>query len=303
MNENKQFKPSSKKALSVLMAVIMLISVWAFTPVGSVCSDPVEEHTFVESTDASDGYVAATCTTEGTGAKKCSVCLYTTTYTIPMLGHSWSEDYKITKYATCTRAGRRSKYCTRDGCDALLGEIYSDPYGHRVDRDTLYQSGISEDGSYSWETYKCKGVQVTSAPCSYTLTKITFFATSPEGEVLPGAFISIKTLTGKLVCKGQTDENGYFTSTELEEGVYAITGEYQLGRYGTSGAIAVAGGICEGTWALKDGHFKDNDSLDPCTCSCHKDSLIGNFKRWLYTLLSSLLGRTVKCCEDMEWYS
>ena len=55
----------------------------------------------------------ATCTEAGSRTKECSVCHDVVTEAIPALGHDWKSSYTINKVATCTEDGIKSIDCRR----------------------------------------------------------------------------------------------------------------------------------------------------------------------------------------------
>ncbi len=59
----------------------------------------------------------ATCTNSGTITKTCTICGYSTTETIPALGHNYSSEYTVDREPTCKTTGSESRHCTR--CSAI----------------------------------------------------------------------------------------------------------------------------------------------------------------------------------------
>ena len=92
---------------------------------------------YVTATSHSHSYGAwattkeATCTTNGTKAKKCTGCSTTETKTIPATGHSYGS-WTTTKEATCTAAGSKQRKCACGHTETTqidaLGHSYSNSY-------------------------------------------------------------------------------------------------------------------------------------------------------------------------------
>ena len=65
---------------------------------------------------------AATCTTEGIKLVKCTRCDVWETQIIPALKHDWG-DWQVTTSATCTTKGVKTRYCKRDQSHVETQEI------------------------------------------------------------------------------------------------------------------------------------------------------------------------------------
>lgn len=107
------------------------------------------------------GY-AATCTTAGlTDGKECSICGKTmvSRKIIPVLGHDWG-DWTITKSATCSEKGQKTRTCSRDTSHIETADIEKNPDNHT---NLSYQSKTpatcTADGINHYECTGC-GTQV-----------------------------------------------------------------------------------------------------------------------------------------------
>ena len=60
--------------------------------------------------------IEPTCTTEGEGTRRCTLCEYEVTGTIPALGHAFDETPHTTTPSTCTTRGYTTHNCTRTNC-------------------------------------------------------------------------------------------------------------------------------------------------------------------------------------------
>lgn len=82
-----------------------------------------EEHTYKASTDAADGYVAATCENPGTDVQKCEVCGDKVETKTEKLGHSWNTlriDGK-TEVVVCEKDEELTKTAYLDAMKGYLG--------------------------------------------------------------------------------------------------------------------------------------------------------------------------------------
>lgn len=79
---------------------------------------------------------AATCTTDGTKVKKCTVCeTVLETETIPAPGHTAPADWTVTVEATCTTTGTKVKNCTVCGANLETETIAA--LGHTLKVDSV----------------------------------------------------------------------------------------------------------------------------------------------------------------------
>ena len=106
-----------------------------------------------EATDTKDGIkalVCSRCNTEKEGSR----------VTIPMTAHKMS-DWKVTKDATCTEAGSKTRSCTNTDCALCkeLGQVYTETetinaLGHDMEVTAGYDATCTEDGLHAYWTCK-----------------------------------------------------------------------------------------------------------------------------------------------------
>ncbi|MCM1161741.1 MAG: alpha-amylase family glycosyl hydrolase [Roseburia sp.] len=92
-----------------------------------------------------EGYIAATCTTEGfSGNKICTNCQtkFEDGISIAPLGHNWESSPRIDKAATCTVAGSRSVHCSR--CDETKDKGIVPALGHTGGKATCSSQAICD---------------------------------------------------------------------------------------------------------------------------------------------------------------
>lgn len=96
----------------------------------------------VQPTETTEGIQALICENEGCGTEKDG-----SRETIPMLGHTYS-DWSVTKYATCTEDGSRTRRCTDANCALCekLGTVY-------VQTEVIPATGHDLEG-INWEMSK-----------------------------------------------------------------------------------------------------------------------------------------------------
>ena len=217
------------------------------------------EHTNVVEVEA----VAATCTTDGCEAgTKCADCgkILTGCAVIPALGHDYGE-YTVTKEATCTEAGEKTRTCSR--CNAVdtvvipaLGHVDADQDG-KCDRcgaeialdlytltDTLTAGSVyviaakDADGKYwalsNFET----GKEVT------TCTEVSFAnnaVNNPDATVLFKAVEGTYTPYTGIGFEGATEGN----YLHLNAKAVRVTTSFQ------NGIFTVAAGTEPGSVSLK----------------------------------------------------
>lgn len=151
----------------------------------SVCGTVLVKQTVVYQTAHTmviDQGKEATCTQPGlTEGRHCSVCGFVEypQYTVDALGHSYS-DWKITKNATCTATGTKSRSCTRCG-DKETETIEKSAHTYSGGKCAVCKAvqpaseglkfELSDDGkSYycaGWKNYSSWGTKSVVIPASY----------------------------------------------------------------------------------------------------------------------------------------
>jgi hypothetical protein len=72
---------------------------------------------------------APTCTTDGNGTRKCSLCSKEESGNLAALGHKY-ENYKVTKAPTCSAGGIETGICSHDSTHTTTRDIPIDPDAH-----------------------------------------------------------------------------------------------------------------------------------------------------------------------------
>lgn len=201
---------TSKKALSVFMAVLMAFTAMVFAAPQPAIAVDEHTHAFSEYVET----IPATCTESGYVVYKCSVEGCGVTYRAydddhATQGHEWG-DWKVTKAATNTETGTMERKCTV--CDEV-------------------ETATIPAGRHSFNT--AKGTIITNATCHST-GLIRYACTSTDHENC-GVYIDVTiaetphTLSTKLTypkCERTYDENGTYTDsfTDGKIEVYCING-------------------------------------------------------------------------------
>lgn len=151
----------------------------------AVIKEPVElaalEHEMVVDTVKSK---AASCTTEGLDAKKCSRtgCTYTEETVIPK---THKVDWTVTKEATCTTAGKKSGYCS--ACKQTVSEDIP-AKGHTVKNEASWivdkAATCTTDGVKKATCTVCKGTATKAIPATGHIEVVDKPAQAPTCEAV-----------------------------------------------------------------------------------------------------------------------
>jgi hypothetical protein len=94
---------------------------------------------------------APTCTTDGNGTRKCSLCNKGESGDLPALGHKYGN-YEVTKEPTCSGGGIETAACTNDSSHTITRDIPIAPDAHDwadnwkiTTPPTVVQGGIETD--------------------------------------------------------------------------------------------------------------------------------------------------------------
>lgn len=235
--------------------------------------------------------VAATCYSKSGTKYTCSVCGFS--YKVldgEYAPHTWAEEATVLVPASCTGYGQRAYFCTvchAQGVTTSMGKL-----DHQIDDVNMVDCG--EGIGYTWKSYKCKD-------CSFSVADVEIIVLDDQGNVVPNAEVGVTNEKGKLVKHVNADVNGVASF-----GVFFRTGEYHVViRTGdnrlSGGAFYVAGnGAVVGAMIPVATPVPPEDGT--CGHFCHKDSFFARLIRQICTFFSSVFGRTIKCCDDMEWY-
>ncbi|MGN1347521.1 MAG: hypothetical protein ACI4VI_01135 [Acutalibacteraceae bacterium] len=237
-------------------------------------------HTF-KSTD-----IPATCITKGGTHFECEVChLQYDVLDGDYAEHTWAKEWTVDTEPTCTQNGSKSIRCTVCGAKGSTAVILKLP--HSIDMSKSVNGGTGDN--YSWLTFKCR-------TCDYRVAQFTIFAKDENGNVIPDAQIKITDSNGNIEKSGKADENGCFCTenTLFKNGNYTVTITAD-DNHKTDGVLTVAQ---DGSVSGSIGHI----SKSVCGHLCHKDNFIGRLIRSICTFFSAKFNRTIKCCDDMEWY-
>lgn len=148
--------------------------------------------------DDADNSVAATCTTAGVDAKKCSRCSHTTTETINATGHEYLEGWYNYIEPKCDVAGEKRKDCTNDGCShfesdeiAAIGHNFSTEVSEEINvGNCLYvcyhkclNTGCQEkEAGESEVRHSYNAGEVTVSPTCSTKGQITYTCTGCSAQ-------------------------------------------------------------------------------------------------------------------------
>lgn len=106
---------------------------------------------------------SATCTTDGTKIRKCSVCDKTETQTISKTGHNYSTNWTIDKQATCTADGSKSRHCTVCGAKKDVTTIAKT--AHKYDNGKITkQPTETATGIKTYTCTVCKTTKTEAIP-------------------------------------------------------------------------------------------------------------------------------------------
>lgn len=106
---------------------------------------------------------SATCTTDGTKIRKCSVCDKTETQTISKTGHNYSTNWTIDKQATCTADGSKSRHCTVCGAKKDVTTIAKT--AHKYDNGKITkQPTETATGVRTYTCTVCKTTKTEAIP-------------------------------------------------------------------------------------------------------------------------------------------
>ncbi|MDD6022564.1 MAG: hypothetical protein PUB94_07990, partial [Oscillospiraceae bacterium] len=190
------------------------------------------------------------------------------------------------KEATCTEKGHTS-YEKCSVCGEIRGDAhFTDALGHSVDFTKAVSTGTSDDGSYTWNTYKC-------IRCEYKEVVITIIALDENGNPISGAEVEIN---GE---NGTTDSDGKYTTKPIGDGSYDIKVNDESGMNKGEGTLVVKNGNVTGSFTDGSGRLYKYTCGH---CLCHRNNIFGKILRWLCTLFSVLFRKHIKCCPDMQWY-
>ena len=241
---------------------------------------PKPDHTFTATP------IPATCTTKGGTRFECSVChLKYDVLDGDYAEHTWAKEWTVDTPATCTQNGSKSIHCTVCNAQGNTAVILKLP--HSIDMSKSVNSGAGDN--YTWFTFKCR-------TCDYRVAQFTIFAKDENGNAIPGAKITITDSKGEVEKSGNADENGRFCTenTVFKSGNYTVTVAMD-DNHKTDGVLTVAQ---DGSVSGSIGHIKKA----VCGHLCHKNNFIGRLIRSICTFFSAKFNRTIKCCDDMEWY-
>ncbi len=154
-----------------------------------------------EATDTKDGIkalVCSRCKTEKEGSRE----------TIPMTAHKMS-DWEITKAATCTEAGSKTRSCTNADCALCkeLGHVYTETetinaLDHDMEVTDGYDATCTETGLYTYWT--CKRCDKVFAD------KDGQTKTTPEQQIIPALGHSLTAVAAKDATCTTAGNNAYW---------------------------------------------------------------------------------------------
>lgn len=227
---------------------------------------PMKEHTYTWTVKN------ATCSASGLKTGTCTVCHAQTTQVIPALEHKLGQ-WKLTKEPTCSQYGTETAVCSVCGAHK---ERNVEKAAHDVRTLARIEPTCEEYGLTEGKIcYVCKEIIVPQkkiAPLGhdyFTVADIKAPSCTEKGS-------------GHIYCLNEYDENGNPTFSKWTE----IPKIPHVDNDGD--------GLCD--------VCATNMKVQTCGCFCHNDTIFARLVRFIDTLLSKLLGKDFRCCDDMEPY-
>ena len=115
---------------------------------------------------------APTCTESGLELEDnvCGVCgeHYATGKILDPIGHKFADKYTVDKDATCTEEGKKSKHCTREGCNEKedIQSIPVDKNNHDWTSEVTTQPTCVKDGVRTLTCSRCKDTKTEVIPAT-----------------------------------------------------------------------------------------------------------------------------------------
>lgn len=300
-------KRTSKKIVCVLLAVLMLMTSWAFsvsaeecehvystvkeTIVAPTCNStgllgyvcvkcgafdkdnterlPLADHDFVVVST-----VPATCTKEGTVNYKCKVCNKTKTEKLAVKEHTYSA-WKVAKEATCKENGAQIRVCSSCGYiqEKVIPAFHPAEYIQAVEATA---PTCTEHGTTAWSFCKLCGEKVIVperiAPLGHKMYKVA------DGSVPT----CTKAGEGHIKCERCTQTIiDAKTGKEIQVGLNEFFEIPATGHHDESG----------------DG-FCDECEARICKCICHQENFLAKLVVTINEIMNKFFQKTV--IEDGE---
>ena len=244
-------------------------------------TNPLPPHNFVATE------IPATCTTKSGMHFECSVChLNYDVLDGEYAPHTWKSEWTVTVEPTCVSTGEKAHFCSVCGAKGATTTLPKLP--HHID-ETNVVDYVTASG-YDYLVYDC------TICGNYKAVQFVVNAKDSKGNKLVGATVKVTDSQGTLVATGKTSSDGtYITDTVLfKEGSYTVTIKTD-DNHSSVNVLKVSknGSVSGSILPIEVG-------TGACKHLCHK-GWFGELIRKICTFFSYKFGRTIKCCDDMEW--
>lgn len=197
--------------------------------------------------------------------------------------HNWSA--RVDYPSTCTSFGQMSYYCDYCGMKQPGSETSLSIKAHDVDNSAPERSG--EGDGFRWNAYGCKD-------CDFMRGEVLIIVRDEKGNPVQGAKVKIYDDELNYQASSTTNEKGEYADgyVSLKDGGYGITVSSKDLARSSVGVLVIVNGVVDGSIQCLDVEH------GPCNCICHLP-IIGPLYSGIFKIIGKIIGRTVKCCDDM----